>query len=574
MERKKLTGIISNNERVGSILKFLLTVVVILFVATAARFFRMRLDLTEDKRFTLSEPTKEILGSLKNDIFIQVYLEGDMPVPLKRLRRSVIDILEEFRVASDRKVDFRFINPSEDNNAQKRDAVYESLINKGLTPMNIQAVESEGGSTQKIIFPGMIVNYNGIEVPVNILQNNPAIPYEENILHSSEALEYEIIQTISTLSSDTIYRVAFIEGHGELPEINTADITYHLARFFTIDRGTIGGRQGSLDDYSAVIVAGPESEFEESDKYVLDQYVMNGGKVLWLLEEVSVNKDSLALSGETIAMSRPLNLEDQLFRYGARVNPVVIQDLECQQIRLRVTTGGNQQYLPVNWLYNPLLIPSINHPVTRNLLRIKGEFTGYIDTVGLDPSIRKSVLLTTSQYTRLVSPPALIALREAEVIPDERTFNKSFLPVSVLLEGIFPSAYRNRFVDNFMNDKNAAFKPESVATKMIIVADGDIIKNDIRRNGLQEVPVGLGHDSYNGITYGNRDFIINCLNYLVDDKGIMELRSRELKIRLLDRNKIREEKLKWQLINVVVPVLVVIICGLIYNYFRKKQFTS
>ena len=235
------------------------------------------------------------MSGIKNDIFVQVYLDGEMPIPLKKLKRSVREMLDEFRIASGRKIDYEFINPSEGKDAKKRQAHYQSLINKGLNPINIQAGDAEGGSTQKIIFPGMLINCNGVEVPVNFLKNNPSISYEQNILHSVEGLEYELIQNIATLSSDTIYKVAFIEGHGEIPEIETADLTLNLARFFTIDRGVIGGKPGILDKYAAVIIAGPEKEFNESDKLVLDQYIMNGGKVIWLFDEVAVNADSLAI---------------------------------------------------------------------------------------------------------------------------------------------------------------------------------------------------------------------------------------------------------------------------------------
>ena len=359
-----------NNIRMKSWLQFILSVAGIILMVAAASFIRLRLDLTEDKRYTLSEPSRKILGNLKNDIYVQVYLDGEMPVPLKKLRRSVREILDEFRIASGRKLDYEFINPSAARDAGKRQATYKSLISKGLNPVNIQAGDAEGGSTQKIIFPGMLINYNGVEIPVNFLENNRNISYEQNILHSVEGLEYQIIQNIATLSSDTIYKVAFIEGHGELPEIGTADLTLNLARFFTVDRGVIGGKPGVLDKYAAVIIAGPEKEFSEADKLVVDQYIMNGGKVLWLIDEVAVNADSLVY-GETVGLYRPLNIEDQLFMYGARVNPAVVQDLYCMIIRLKVGTGNtNQQIISAPWLYYPLLIPSPSHPVTRNLNRV------------------------------------------------------------------------------------------------------------------------------------------------------------------------------------------------------------
>ncbi|MEI6050468.1 MAG: gliding motility-associated ABC transporter substrate-binding protein GldG [Bacteroidota bacterium] len=552
-------------------LQLLAAVAAIILVASVSSLIRLRFDLTEDKRYTLSAPTRKVLSAIKNDIYIQVYLDGEIPIPLKRLKRSVGEMLDEFRIASGRKIDYEFINPSGNRDPKQRETQYQALINKGLSPINIQSGDAEGGSTQKIIFPGMIVNYNGIEVPVNFL-NNSSASYEQNILHSVEGLEYEMIQTIATLSSDTIYKVAFIEGHGEIPEIEVADITMNLARFFTVDRGIIGGKPGILDKYAAIIIAGPEKEFSESDKLVLDQYIMNGGKVMWLFDEVQVNSDSL-VHGSTVALYRPLNIEDQLFRYGARVNPAIVQDLECLLIRLTVMSGGRQQVRPAPWVYYPLLNPAADHPITRNLNKVKGEFTNYIDTVGLDPAIRKKILLTTSKFSRTLSPPIMISLKEAELTYNEKEFNKPNLPVAVLLEGVFTSVFKNRMTGNLAENKNLKVKTESIKTRMIVIADADIIRNEVRRVGLQEAPLPLGQDKYSDQIFGNRDFLINCLNFLVDDNGIMELRSRELRLRLLDRAKIKTEKFKWQLINIAGPILIVILAGLLYNYFRRRKYT-
>jgi ABC-2 type transport system permease protein len=569
-----MTDKASTDIRLKSWLQFISAVTGIIILASVSSFVRLRLDLTEDKRFTLSDPAKKVLSGIKNDIFVQVYLDGEMPIPLKKLKRSVREMLDEFRIASGKRIDYEFINPSEGRDAKQRQARYQSLINKGLNPINIQAGDAEGGSTQKIIFPGMLINCDGVEVPVNFLKNNPSVSYEQNILHSAEGLEYELIQNIATLSSDTIYKVAFIEGHGEIPEIETADLTLNLARFFTIDRGIIGGKPGILDDYAAVIIAGPEKEFNESDKLVLDQYIMQGGKVIWLFDEVAVNADSL-LFGETVGLYRPLNIEDQIFMYGARVNPAIVQDLECMIIRLKIETGStNQQIVPAPWLYYPLLIPSANHPVTRNLNRVKGEFTNYIDTVGLDTAIKKTVLLSTSRNSRTLSPPLIISLKEAELTPDEKDFNRSALPVAVLLEGVFPSVFRNRTVSNLTDDKNFKIRSESRKTKLIVIADADIIRNEVRRAGIEETPLPLGQDKYTGQMFGNRDFLINCLNYLVDDNGIMGLRSRELKLRLLNIMKVKSEKSEWQIINVLGPVLLVILTGFIYTYFRRRNYTK
>jgi len=562
------------NIRFKNWLQFITVVAGIILLASFVSILRIRLDLTQDKRYTLSSQTHKVLSGLKHDIYIQIYLDGDLPIPLKRLKRSVSEILDEFRIASGRKIDYEFINPSEGKDSKQRDRQYQLLLSKGLSPIELKAGDAEGGSTQKIIFPGMIVNYNGIEVPVNFLQNNQSIPYEQNILHSVEGLEYEIIQTIATLSSDTIKKIAFIEGHGEIPEIETADITMNLARFFTIDRGIIGGKPGILDKYAAVVIAGPETEFNESDKLVLDQYIMKGGRVMWLFDEVAVNSDSL-VNGSTIGLYRPLNIEDQLFSYGARVNPAIVQDLECSTIRLMVMSGGNrQQVVPVQWVYYPLLKPASDQTVTRNLNRVIGEFVNYIDTVGLDTGIKKKILLSTSDFSRTMSPPLLISLKEAELAPVENEYNKSRLPVAILLEGVFPSVFRNRVVSNLTDNKNLKIRTQSEKTKLIVVADAEIIRNEVKRVGLEVTPQPLGRDKYTGQLFGNRDFIINCLNYLVDDNGIMELRSRDLKLRLLNRSMIKAGKIKWQLLNVAGPVLIVILGGLFYSYFRKKAYTK
>jgi ABC-2 type transport system permease protein len=370
-----------------------------------------------------------------------------------------------------------------------------------------------------------------------------------------------MIQTISTLCSDTVYKVAFLEGHGELPESEVSEVTLNLARFFTIDRGAVGGRQELLNKYSALVIAGPEKSFDEKDKLAIDQYLMNGGKVLWLIEEVKVDEDSL-VSGETVALYRTLNIEDQIFKYGIRVNPAIIQDVDCIRLPVKVETGTSQQQIvPVPWIYYPLLLPSSANPITRNLNKVQGRFVNYIDTVGENREVRKKVLLTSSNRSRIVRPPLMISLKEIDTPPSLDQFNKSFLPVAILMEGKFQSAFRNRMINDLVENKNFRFREESKPTKMIVVADADIIRN------------GVSQDRLTQGTFGNRDFIVNCLNYLVDNNGIMELRSRELKLRLLDKTAIRQHRLFIQMINTALPVILVILAGIIYNYFRKKRYT-
>lgn len=551
--------------------RFLFVVAAAIIAGYLLSLLRLRIDLTEDRRYTLSPQTKEILSGLESEVYVQVFLDGEMPVAFKKMRRSVRDILDEFRLVSGRRIGYDFINPSAGGDQQQRNARQLELVNKGLAPVNVQAGDDEGGRTTRMIFPGMIVNYNGIEVPVNFLKNNPALPAEQNLLNSIEGLEYEMIQNIATLTSDTIYRVAFIEGHGELDELEVADITLSLARFFTVDRGVIGGRPGILDNYAAIIIAKPILPFSEADKFVIDQYIMRGGKVLWLTEEVYVNSDSLDY-GETVAFYNPLGLGDQLFRYGARVNPVIVQDMECLRIPLKITSAGGQpQIIPVPWPYYPLLVPSGGHPVTRNLNRVKGEFVNSIDTVGLNPDISKSILLTTSEYSRRVTPPALITLSEADQLPPASAFGLSHIPVAVLLEGRFPSVFRNRIIPGITEGRR--IEEESVPTRMIVVADGDIIRNDITFSGGEEEPLALGHDRYTMQTFGNKDFIINCMNWLVDDHGLIDLRSRELKLRLLNKELVRQNLALIRIVNLVAPLLLLALAGWLYHFLRKRRFS-
>lgn len=534
----------------------------------------IRADLTEDRRFTMAEPTKKILKELDQEVTVNVYLDGELPIAFSKLKRSVEQYLDEFRINSGRKIKYDFINPSESPDRAVREQLHSDLMSRGLNPVNVMASDGEGGRTQKRIFPSLTVTSGETVIPVNFLRNNPSLPAETNLLHSNEGLEYEIIQAIATATADTIHTVAFIEGHGELDEIFVADLTLELAKFYNIDRGVIGGRRGIIDRYAALIIAAPRGKIDEKDKFILDQYIMNGGRVLWLAEEVTVNPDSLA-AGATVALYEPLTVSDMLFRYGARINPVIVQDADCMLIPLKVSeSGGDPQYMPTPWVYYPLLRPSQGHPVTRNLNRVKAEFAGTVDTVGRDPGVRKTVLLTTSREARTVMPPMLISLEEAaETVPDGQ-FNAGPLTVAVLLEGTFRSAFENRMVESIMGETGLKPLTESKPTRMIVIADGDIIRNEVSWSGGDPEPVTLGLDRYTMQTFGNKDFLVNCINYLVNDNGLIEMRSRELKPRLLDQARIKSGRGVWQLVNTVLPVIIIVLAGVAYNLLRRRRYIS
>lgn len=560
--------------RRSSIRKPLIVVTATGAVCILLSLLHIRADLTEEKRFTLAEPTKKILRELGSDVTVNVYLDGELPIAFRKLRRSTEQYLDEFRVTSGRKVKYDFINPSASSDRTERDRVHAELMNRGLNPVNVMASDGEGGRTQKRIFPSLTVTSGTTVIPVNFLRNNPTLPAETNLLHSTEGLEYEIIQAVAAATADTVHTVAFIEGHGELDEIFVADLTLELAKFYNIDRGVIGGRRGSIDKYAAIIIAAPQKPMDERDKFVIDQYIMNGGKVLWLAEEVKVDADSL-IAGSTVALYEPLSTADMLFRYGVRINPVIVQDADCMLIPLKVVNpGGEVQYVPTPWVYYPLLRPSQTHPITRNLNRVKSEFAGTIDTVGRDPGVKKSILLTTSPEARTVMPPLVISLEEAdEMIPDGM-LNAGPLNVAVLLEGTFSSVFANRMAGSIMGDPQLVTVTESRPTKMIVVADGDIIRNEVSWGGGNPEPLTLGLDRYTMQTFGNKDFLVNCINYLVDENELIGMRSRELKPRLLDQTRIKEQRTLWQVVNTLLPILLIIIAGVIWNALRRRRYIS
>ncbi len=564
-----------SNLRRDNIIQLLLTLVIAVLLAFIFSHIYYRVDLTSEKRYSLSASTRQILNELASPVFVQIYLDGEMPVGFKKLRRSVKDMLDEFRIQSGKKVIYEFIDPFDFDSQEEKKEMMETLYKKGLQPTNIHDRDEEGGVSQKMIFPGMIMNYDGMEMTVNILENNPAQSAAQNLNNSIEGLEYKMIQAVQNLSADTIYNIAFLEGHGELDEFSVGDITYELAKYYNVDRGVIGGKLNILDKYATLIIAKPELRFSEADKFVIDQYIMNGGRVLWLLDAVQVRSDSLQSAGSTAGLYRPLNLVDQLFKYGVRVNPKIVQDQQCSIIPINIALAGQQpRFSPVPWIYFPLLTPFNNHPVTKNLNLIKSEFINTLDTVSAVPGgVKKKYLLFTSKFSRVISPPVRISLEEIKNPPALKEFNVSHLPVAVLLEGSFESVFKNRPTDRYIGEMKYQVIEKSVSTKMIVVADGDIIRNEVRRTATRDIPLPLGEDRYTKQIYGNKDFILNAVNYLIDDINLMNIRSKELKLRLLNKERIKKEQFKWKLINVVFPVIFIIIFGVLVVLFRKRKYT-
>ena len=546
-------------------------VIIVLVNFIASRVFH-RFDLTTEKRYTLSEETRVILRDLDEIVYIRVYLEGDLPVGFSRLNTAIRELLDEFRVYAPQNLQYEFIDPVEDPDPQIRRNLFNQLYGIGLQPTNVQVRAKDGSTSQKIVFPGAVISYEEADVAVNLLKNNPGLPGEVNLHQSIQSLEYEFIGMIKTLSSDSIAKVAFLEGHGELDAYQVGDITKDLANFYQVDRGVIGGRYGSLNGYRAVIIAKPVKAFSEADKFVIDQYIMQGGKVLWLLDPVQVSMDSLFM-GMTFALYNPLNIEDQLFRYGVRLNPHLVKDIQCHVIPVNKGLAGAQaQWEFSPWYYFPLISPGNDHPVTRSLNMIKIEFGSDIDTVGENPAINKTVLLATSPYSRIVAAPAEISLRETQRQPSQAAYNRAHLPLAILLEGNFESVFTNRSIPDVQSHKPIQFAGISRSTRMIVMGDGDIIRNEVIDSPNGPVMVPLGFDQYTSQSFGNKEFILNAVNYLTDETGLISLRGREFRMRLLDRQRILEESDKWKVINTAVPVLLVISFGAGVGVYRRRRF--
>lgn len=559
-------------------------IILILLNLVGFRFFT-RIDLTSEKRYTLSEPTKKMLRDLDDIVFFQVYLDGDFPAGFKRLRRETREMLDQFRAYSD-KIQYEFINPSSSDDPQERNAVYRRLVERGLNPTDLQ-VKTNEGTRQLIIFPGAIVSYLGKEFPMELLVSQMGVPPEEALNNSVQNLEFNMANTIQKLSVHFKPKLAFIEGHGELDALQTADITRSLREYYMVDRVRLDGQLNSLTDreelkngsvlirnkYRAIIIAKPEKQFDEKDKFIIDQFIMRGGNVLWLIDPVFASMDSIQFADATVGIINDLNLSDQLFNYGVRLNTNLVMDLSALPIPMQTgEIGGAPQYNFFPWYYFPVLYPLIDHPIVKNLNAIKTEFIGSIDTISKQ-GIDKTVLLTSSEYSRTVNTPVLISIDIMLKEPDRRLYQKKHIPVAVLLEGIFESLYKSRVPPEIRESAEIGFISESKPAKMIVVADGDIIKNQVRQTGSRPEPYPLGFDRYTNQTFGNKDFILNSINYLIDEDGLISIRSRELKLRLLDQSKVRSEKLKWQLINTGLPVLVILILGFIMFFVRKMKYS-
>ncbi|MDX2432698.1 MAG: gliding motility-associated ABC transporter substrate-binding protein GldG [Bacteroides sp.] len=551
----------------------ILLLVTMVSVLSGMKFFRI--DFTSEKKYSLSHSTKEHMENLDGAVFVRIYLEGEMPSEFINFRNQIEDLMVDCRAWAGENLQYEFVNLYDEPDEEIRSRMIGQLYDQGLNVTSIQVSDREGGKTARIIFPGAMVSYGQYTMPVNLLKNNPSLSHEMNLNNSIQTLEYEFMRAIHSLTLDEIPRIAFIEGHGELDSLQTYSLMDELKNFFQVDRGYINGNVEALKDFKAIIVARPTRMFSEADKFALDQYIMSGGKVLFFLDPVNPFADSLS-GGTTVALANQVGLEDLIFKYGVRVNYNIVADMQCSAVPVNTASSGEQaRFSLMPWVYHPLLMGNPSHPLTRGLNYVKAEFASSMDTIGGPGSgVSSTVLLSTSNSSRSREVPLYISMEEVTVQPDPALYKESGLPVAVLLEGVFTSLYKNYPVPSGVYPPPPEVLAESLPTSILVVTDGDIPANAVSFEQGHYRPEKLGYDRYTKQTFGNLDFVMNAINQMCDETGIMELRSKEYKLRLLNREitSQKDRLIVWKLISTLVPLLLVILAGIILQFVRRKKY--
>ncbi|HOZ81657.1 MAG TPA: gliding motility-associated ABC transporter substrate-binding protein GldG [Bacteroidia bacterium] len=556
--------------RSANLYQFLLLLLVIAGLNAAGKFLFWRFDLTTEKRFTLSPTTKEKLKQLKDIVYVKVYLTGDLPAGFQRLSSATRDMLMEMKSYAGSNLEFDFIDPSALADSKQRNELFNQLADKGLQPTNISERNAEGTS-ERILFPGAILNYLSKEQPLLLLKDRMGASAEEMVNTSIQNLEYEIINAISKISTRKPATIGILHGQGELDKPYLADFYKSVSASYPTHYVQIKNQLNALQDYDCLVIAKPDSAFDEKDKFIIDQFIMRGGKVLWLLDMMSADMDSLARKNEFIAIPKELNLDDMLFRYGVRLNKDLVMDLQSVPIPILTGYVGNRpQNSLLPWFYYPLVTPTSKHPIVNNLNAIRFAFAGSIDTI-VSAHIKKTILLQSSHYCKTVQSPAVVDLNILRKDPDEKEYRNPPVNLAVLLEGSFRSNFANRIPYQIATDSTIGFKADGKPTSMIVISDGDVIRNDYKRSSNTVYPLGM--DRYTGQFYGNKNLLLNCIDYLCDNSGLMALRAKEFKLRLLDKTRFDPDKKMLQIVNVALPVLLIILFAMIKLLMRKKKFS-
>ncbi|MGZ5133916.1 MAG: gliding motility-associated ABC transporter substrate-binding protein GldG [Flavitalea sp.] len=541
-----------------------------------ASIIHFRLDLTQEKRYTLSQPTKKLLKGLTDPVSITVFLTGDMPAGFKKLSKSTEELLQEFKELGKANIIFQFRKPGDGLDDTARTNFIIHLDSLGLSPTNVR-VQAKAGEAQeeRLVYPGALIWYQGRETAIDLLKGQSAYGGSNSLNNAEALLEYKFASAIQKITTDSVPLIGYLTGNGEPLTYNVFDLIEHTLKpnyrfdFLPIDKVNVIPLE-----YNAIVIVKPTEKFSDPQKLKIDQYVMHGGKVIWLIDNLYAEMDSLRRNqSDFIAFDRGLNLDDQLFRYGVRINKDLVQDLQGEKLPQVVGSyGGQPQIELVTWPYFPLLIPNDGHPISKNLDNVLSIFPNSIDTIRTT-DVRKTILLSTSENSRTLSTPAIVSLNSVKTEEDMKTFNRNNIPVAVLLEGKFRSLYANRIsaslADTLSKSYNQPFQAASSENKMIVISDADLVVNAVIPN---EGPKPMGYNQYTQRTYANKDFFVNCIEYLVNPSGILETRSKDFALRLLDPKKVEEGRTKWQLLNRAIPVILIVLFGFIYQALRRKKY--
>lgn len=562
-----------NQQRNKDLLQLLIGIVAIVVLNLLSQITFTRIDFTKEKRYTISPVSVQILNQLKEPVKITVFLEGEFPSGFKRLRNATKDLLNDYKAYAGNNLVFDFINPVEGKSQQEQEQIYQELNAKGIEPTNL-SVKTDAGLSQQVIYPAAMVVFKNQQIAVKLLQNRIGLTPEEVLNNSIQNLEYAFSSAIKKATSGGKPRVGFTEGHNELNDLQLQDAMNALLDGYEAGRINLETiTESGLEKLKVLVIAKPQTEFSELEKYKIDQFLMRGGKIIWTIDQVNAELDSMrkAAKGEQLAFQKKLNLDDQLFTYGVRINYDLVGDMNCAQIPVNVgQVGGQAQIQLVPWLFYPVIMPVSVHPMVKNLDGIKTEFINTIDTIAVS-NLKKTVLLNTSPFNRELVAPTIVSLNMIEDTPDPKLFQSQPKAVCVLLEGSFKSNFMNRAVPVGVNFKAQTIN-KSQFTKMLVFSDGDVFKSQISEQDGSVYP--LGYDRYSQQTYSNKTFLLNAVDYLTDDSGLIALRSKEIKLRLLDKGKLVEQKLKWQLINTLIPLIMLILFGIFQHIYRKRKYAA
>lgn len=570
------------SPRTADLLELLMGLAIVGLVLFIGSFLRLRADLTNEQRYTLTPATRQMLEELPDVVYVKVYLSGALPADLQRLSQSTKDLLDEMRVIQPEKIQYSFIDPNESNDEKTRKETYDQLQKDGLTYSSIR-MRDKGAFSERIVFPGALVTYRQKTIPVQLLKTQLRTPDADIVNRSVNNLEYELASAFRQVTKVDKAKIAFLEGHGELGELEVMDVTNALSELYSVSRVKINeqidalshkveGMSYRVNDYDALVIAKPDSTFPSRDRYVIDQFIMNGGKVLWLIDAMNANLDSLRKNQFSIAVPHDLGLDDLLFTYGVRINKDLVLDRSCAPIELYTQPYGNQRKLErFPWYWEPVSIPESTHPIVSNIDPIHLRFVSSMDTVAVD-SVTKTILLTSSMASLSQRNPVRISLNVVEMAPPFERQSTPNMTMGVLLEGKFSSAFVDRLPPAFTSDPTVAFREHGKRTAQIVISDGDVIGNRI--DASKGMYYTLGFDRYaNAKIYGNRELIINAMNHLLDDKSLISIRSREITLRQLDPERIVDDRSWWQVLNTALPVALALIVGLVYQYFRRRNAT-